>query len=147
MDEILNKNKQKIKKSIIKAAIALWRSIPMILGTVLLVSLITTLVPSTFYTNIFSKNNFIDSFIGSFVGSISAGNPITSYIIGGEILNQGISLIAVTAFLVAWVTVGIIQLPAESSTLGKKFALLRNLSSFILAIIVAIITVFILGVI
>ena len=136
-----------MKQAIIKAAKALWKSVPMILGTVLLVSLISSLIPNSFYANIFSKNILMDSFIGSLVGSISAGNPITSYILGGEMLKQGISLIAVTAFLVAWVTVGIIQLPAESSTLGKKFALLRNLSSFVLAIIVAIITVLILGVI
>ena len=136
-----------MKQAIIKAAKALWKSVPMILGTVLLVSLISSLIPNSFYANIFSMNILMDSFIGSLVGSISAGNPITSYILGGEMLKQGISLIAVTAFLVAWVTVGIIQLPAESSTLGKKFALLRNLSSFVLAIIVAIITVLILGVI
>lgn len=61
-------------------------------------------------------------------------------------LNQGVGLIAVTAFIVSWVTVGIIQLPAESVILGKKFAILRNISAFILSIIVAILTVLILGV-
>jgi len=147
MGKVINKNKQKIKKSLIKAGIGLWKAIPMILGTVLLVSLIATLVPNSLYTTVFSKNILLDSFIGSAIGSISAGNPVTSYIIGGEMLNQGINLIVVTAFLVAWVTVGIIQFPAESISMGKKFALLRNLSSFILAILVAIITVFILGVI
>jgi hypothetical protein len=70
-----------------------------------------------------------------------------SYIIGGELLKQGISLIAVTAFIVAWVTVGFIQLPAESMILGKKFAFVRNILSFIFAIIVALITVVILGVV
>ncbi len=118
----------------------------MILGTVLLISLISALIPSSFYTSIFSRNIIMDSLVGSMVGSISAGNPVTSYIFGGEMLKQGISLIAVTAFLVSWVTVGVIQLPAESVMLGKKFALLRNLISFIFAILAAIITVLILGV-
>ena len=84
---------------------------------------------------------------GSTVGSISAGNPITSYIIGGELLKEGISLFAVTAFITAWVTVGIIQLPAEASILGKRFALARNILSFIFSIIVAIATVLTLQVI
>jgi len=135
-----------MKQSIIKAGKGLWKAFPMILGTILLISLISTLIPKSFYTNVFSKNIISDSFIGSLVGSISAGNPITSYIFGGELLTQGISLLAVTAFLVAWVTVGLIQLPAESAILGKRFALLRNISAFILAIIVAIITILILGV-
>ena len=139
------KNNQ-FKQAIIKAAKGLWVAFPMILGTILFISLISILIPKSFYTTIFSKNIFLDSIIGSLIGSISAGNPITSYIFGGELLTQGISLLAVTAFLVAWVTVGLIQLPAESAVLGKKFALLRNASSFILAMIVAIITVSILGV-
>ena len=131
-----------MKQSAIKAAKALWKTIPMILGTILLVSLISAIIPKSFYTLVFSKNIIIDSFIGGFVGSISAGSPITSYVFGGEMLNQGFSLIAVTAFLVAWVTVGIIQLPAESAILGKRFAIVRNLSAFVFSIIVAIITVF-----
>jgi len=135
-----------MKKAIIKAGKGLLKSFPMILGTILLISLISALIPKSFYTNVFSKNIILDSFIGSLVGSISAGNPITSYIFGGELLAQGISLLAVTAFLVAWVTVGLIQLPAESTILGKKFALLRNIISFVLAIIVAIIIILILGV-
>ncbi len=136
-----------MKQSMTKAAKGLWNAFPMILGTILLISLISAIVPKSFYTTLFSKNILIDSIIGSSVGSISAGNPITSYIFGGEMLNQGIGLLAVTAFLVAWVTVGIIQLPAESTILGKKFAILRNITAFILSIIVAIVTVLILGVI
>ena len=137
---------KEVKHAIIKAGKGLWNALPMILGTVLLISLISTIIPKSFYTSVFSKNIISDSFIGSLIGSISAGNPITSYIFGGEMLKQGVSLLAVTAFIVAWVTVGLIQLPAESAILGKKFAFLRNISAFILAIIVAIITILILGI-
>lgn len=136
-----------MKQSIIKSAKMLWKSTPIILGTILLVSLISSIIPKSFYISVFSKNIILDSFVGSMVGSISMGTPIASYIFGGEMLEQGIGLIAVTSFLVAWVTVGIIQLPAESTILGKKFAIIRNFSAFILAIVVAIITVLILGVI
>ena len=134
-----------IKKATAKAAKSLWKSLPIILGTILLVSL-TALIPKIFYTKVFTNNIFIDPLIGALLGSISAGNPITSYIFGGELLKQGISLIAVTAFLVAWVTVGLVQLPAESALLGKKFAILRNVSSFILSILIGIVVVLILGV-
>ena len=136
-----------MKKSAIKAAKGLWMAFPMIIGTVLLISLISALVPKSFYVSIFSQNSFLNSVIGSIVGSVSAGNPITSYIFGGEMLSQGVGLVAVTAFLVSWVTVGIIQLPAESMILGKKFAILRNITAFIFAIVVGIITVLILEVI
>jgi hypothetical protein len=105
------------------------------------------LIPQSFYLQIFQNNILIDPVIGSVIGSVSAGNPVISYILGGELLKQGISLIAITAFIVAWVTVGFVQLPAESMILGRKFALIRNLISFIFAIVVSLITVTLLGVI
>jgi len=114
------------------------------LGIIILVSLANVLVPKSLYTLLFKGNFILDPFIGSFLGSILAGNPITSYIIGGELLKQGISLIAVTAFIVSWVTVGMIQLPAEMMLLGRRFAITRNVTAFFLAIIVAILTILIL---
>ncbi len=138
-------NKEKFKQSVIKAGKALGNSIPVLLGVILLVSLVSTIIPTSAYSLLFKNNYLIDSFIGSSLGSVLAGNPITSYIIGGELLKQGVSLIAVTAFIVAWVTVGLVQLPAESMLLGKKFAITRNITAFIFSIIVAVITVMVVG--
>ncbi len=138
-------DKERLRQALAKASRAMYKSLPIVFGVIILVSLVNTLVPKTFFTILFQKNIWIDSFIGSAIGSILAGNPITSYVVGGEFLKQGISLVAVTAFLVSWVTVGMVQLPAEIMLLGKKFAILRNVSAFALAIIVALITVLILS--
>ncbi len=137
-------DKERFKQALAKASRAMYRSLPIILGIIILVSLANVLVPKSLYTLLFKGNFILDPFIGSFLGSILAGNPITSYIIGGELLKQGISLIAVTAFIVSWVTVGMIQLPAEMMLLGRRFAITRNVTAFFLAIIVAILTILIL---
>jgi uncharacterized membrane protein YraQ (UPF0718 family) len=137
----------KLKKALISAVKPLYRALPMILGVLLLIGLVSTLIPKSIITAVFSGNLFLDPLIAATLGSILAGNPVTSYVLGGELLTLGISLVAVAAFLVAWVTVGIVQLPAEMFLLGKKFAITRNVLSFIFSIIVAIITVLILGVI
>ena len=136
---------QKIKVAIKKSARSLYKSLPVLIGAILLISLANSIIPKSAYSKVFSGRYIIDPFIGSMLGSIFAGNPVTSYILGGEFLSQGISLIVVTAFLVSWVTVGILQLPAESTILGKKFAFSRNALSFIFSIIVALITVTILN--
>jgi len=136
-----------LKNSMSKSAKSLGNTIPVLAGVILLVGLANTLIPKSLYSSIFSNNLFFDSIIGSGLGSVLAGNPITSYILGGEFLNQGISLVAVTAFLVSWVTVGLVQLPAESLLLGRKFAILRNILSFVFSILVAIITVFLVSLI
>ncbi len=135
--------KVKLLASMAKAGKGLYKTLPMILGTILLVSLLYALIPKSFYTALFSNNILLDPIIGSILGSVSAGNPVTSYIFGGEMLQQGISLLAVTAFLVSWVSVGVVQLPAEASALGKKFAFWRNITALALSIVVALLTVFI----
>jgi len=48
---------------------------------------------------------------------------LTSYIIGGKLRQRGVSMLAITALIVARVTVGIIQLLAEAFMLGKRFAI------------------------
>lgn len=136
---------EKLKSAVIKSARSIFNSLPILVGVILLIGLASTLMPKSYYAALFSKNILLDSIIGSGLGSVLAGNPVTSYVLGGEFLKQGISLVAVTSFLVAWVTVGLVQLPAEALLLGRKFAILRNILSFLLSIIVAIITVFIVG--
>ncbi len=134
-------NKLALKQAGFKTLNGFKKFLPILIGMLLLVSLLIKAVPQTFYLNLFKGNFILDSFIGALFGSIAAGNPLTSYIISGELINQGISLIPVTAFIITWVTVGTIQLPAEIMILGKRFAIIRNLVSFTSAIFVASLTV------
>ena len=127
--------------SFYRAFKSLGSALPMLLGVVLLLGLFLTCVPKQFIASVFTGELFRDTVIGSAVGSISAGNPITSYIIGGELMKGGVSLFAITAFIVTWVTVGIVQFPAEAAFLGRRFAFIRNALGFILAILVSIATV------
>lgn len=134
-------NSENTKKALFATLRNFKQILPIILGVIMLVSLFLVLIPSSFYVGIFTGNTILDPIMGAGIGSISSGNPIISYILGGELLSQGVSLIAVIAFILSWVTVGIIQLPAESMMLGRKFAITRNIVSFISSIIIAILAV------
>jgi len=121
--------------------------LPVLVGVVLLIGLFNTFASKNLLASIFSGNLALDTLWGACFGSILAGNPINSYVIGGELLKYGVSLFAVTALIVTWVTVGLVQLPAEIVALGRRFALLRNGLSFVLSIAIAILTVMILNLI
>lgn len=129
-----------MKTAFLKTIQSIRTSLPIIIGILMLVNLINPLLQN-YYTRIFTSNYFVDPFIGAILGSISFGIPLVSYVIGGELLKEGVSLLAVSAFLLAWSTVGIVMLPLETSSLGRKFTLLRNSLNFITAIIVAVLTV------
>jgi len=136
----------KLKEAIYKAAKVMGTALPMILSILILISLFNTLVSVSSYQLLF-RGTVFDPVIGSALGSVIAGNPVTSYIISGDLLKQGIGLLTVTAFLTAWVTVGVVQLPFEIQFFGKKFALVRNLSAFVLSLVVASFTVFLINLI
>lgn len=120
----------------------LWNVIPFIVGVLLLISILDVVIPPAWYARYFTGIGFIDAVIGAAAGSVAAGHPLTSYIIGGELLARGVSFVAVVAFLLSWVTVGVVQLPAEGAMLGWRFALVRNGINFGLAIVVALLVTF-----
>ena len=116
------------------------RVFPNILAVVLLSGFFIEFVHFEQLSGYLGGSMFADGLVGAGVGSISIGNPLISYVLGGELLDQGISLLAVTSLLVSWVTVGSTQLPAEIQTFGARFALMRNGISFIFALIIAFLT-------
>lgn len=115
-------------------------SLPIIIGILMLISILNPLFEK-YYPKIFTGNYLLDPLIGAIAGSVSFGIPIASYVTGGELLKEGVSLLAVTAFILAWSTVGIMFMPLEISNLGKKFAIWRNALNFISSIIIAILTI------
>ena len=129
---------KKLNKALLSSVKSIYGALPVLIGVVLLISLISTLISPENLSFIFGKNNSINVLISTLLGSIFAGNPINSYVIGGELSSIGLGIMAVTSFLIAWVTVGIVQLPAEMMILGKKFALRRNFLSFIFSIIISV---------
>ncbi len=118
---------------------------PMLLSVIGLMGLFETLVTPEMIQSVFQGSVLSDTLIGTGVGAISVGQPFLSYAIGGELLDEGVSLYAVTAFILSFVTLGLIQLPLEWSLFGTRFTLLRNILSFIFALLISIVTVSILG--
>lgn len=111
--------------------------LPVTIGVIFLAGLFSAFLSEEFLSSLFSGSLWWDSFWGASLGSVFAGNPVSSYIIGGKLLELGVSLGAVTAFICSWVTVGLLQLPAEIAALGWKFAVVRNLSCFALSMAVS----------
>lgn len=130
-----------MKTAFLKTINLIRNVLPILCGILLLVSLLQQFFQDH-YQDWFTGNYFFDPFIGAGAGAISFGIPITSYITGGELLHSGVSLVAVTAFIMTWTTVGLFMIPLETKFLGKRFAVARNLINFVFAILVAVVTVY-----
>lgn len=115
--------------------------LPIIAGVVFLMGLLSAFAPGPMLSDFFRGSTLLGILKGALVGSFFTGNPANSYIIGKQLLDQGIGIGVVIALICAWVTVGIVQLPAESAALGKRFAITRNILCFILSMGIALVMV------
>lgn len=125
----------RLKQSFTQTLEWLKQNIPLILGVLFLVSMIQ----NTKFVNILKSlwNDFFSVVFADFIGSIMAWNPINSYIIAWEFWDVDSKILVITVFLISWITVGFLQIPAESFFLWKKFALVRNIFAFCFAILIA----------
>ena len=120
-------------------------ALPIVAGVIMLLNLVNPLL-SQYYGRIFTGNLLLDPLIGAVAGTVSFGIPVVSYVAGGEMLAAGVSLVAVTAFILSWSLVNFVMLPLEIANLGRGFALRRNVANFFISIIIAVLTVLTLGI-
>ena len=115
--------------------------LPMLFGVVLLAGMLKVFVSKAALTSVFSGRPITDTVWGACFGSIIGGNAVNSYVIGAALRDAGVSLFAVTAMMITWVTVGLVQLPAEMSAFGARFGIWRNSIAFVVSLGVALLTV------
>lgn len=118
---------------------------PMLTAVVLLVGWFQSVVTPQWLHSLFSGDPISDTAVGVAAGAVSVGQPFLSYILAGELLKEGISYYAVTAFILSWVTLGIIQLPMEWEIFGGRFTLVRNGLSLLFAVLVSVAVTWSLG--
>lgn len=135
------KEKNNIKDAFNKSLKGFLSMLPMLLAILLLLGIFDVYITKDILLSFFISNNFIDTITGTLLGGVLTGNPMISYILGGELTDAGVSLYAVTAFILSWVTIGLVQLPAEVEVFGLRFTFYRTLFTFITTILVSLATV------
>ena len=75
------------------------------------------------------------SVIASWAQSITIPGPV-AFPLAGTLLKLGASLPALAVFVTTLMMVGIVTAPMEISYFGKRFVIMRQALSFILAVII-----------
>ncbi len=114
--------------------------IVILVGITGIMAFVEVVIPTGFFAHAF--DNFYKLILtavgGTVLGSLTSGPPILSYPIANAMLDEGIALGTIGAFISAWSLMDPISLPVEIRFLGKKFAFWRFFMSFIVASIVGI---------
>ena len=81
-------------------------------------------------------NDWMSLFLGGALGAVAIGPPLAAYPLAGSMLDAGAWPPAVAAFVITWISIGVITLPFEASVFSIRYALLRNGIGFISALLV-----------
>ena len=134
-----------LKKAFTKALISFISIIPMLIAVMGLVGLMQIYVTPDILSTFFGHGSLVDTLVGTLAGAVSMGQGMISYVVAEGLMEQGVSLYALSAFILAWVTLGFVQLPAEASVFGVRFTFYRNVLTLLSTIIVAYATVLTVG--
>ena len=132
------KDKKKTKKSLLIALKTLGKIAPSILSVILLIGLMYGLFADKIAL-LFGQESGALGFISiALFGSVIHMPALLAFPLAGSFLQEGASVSSVAAFITTLTMIGIVTLPLEIKTMGKKFAIYRNLFSFIIALIIAV---------
>jgi len=134
-------NKQKTIKAIKISFIKFKKIFPTFITMLILISIILFLFPDEVISNYLGNScKFISVLLASFFGSITLMPGFVAFPLSGILLTKGVPYMVLSAFTTTLMMVGIITFPLEKEYFGVKVTVIRNIISFFIALIVAVIT-------
>ena len=116
------------------------RIVPMVLFIIIFIGLMLGFMPPDKISRIIGEQSgFGGVIITAVLGSLLHIPSLISFPLAASLLKVGASVTATAAFITTLTMIGTVTLPLEIKEMGRKFALLRNGMSFIIAIIIAVI--------
>lgn len=115
--------------------------LPAFLTMLVLISIVLYLVPDTVISDYLGSNNrFIGVLLASFIGSIILMPGFIVFPLCGILLEKGVQYMVLSAFTTTLMMVGVLTYPLEKEYFGIRVTVIRNTISFLIAIVIALIT-------
>jgi len=132
------------KKTLMAIKIAVKKFVnilPAFLTMLILVSVVLFLVPDKVISNYLGNSNkFVGVTFASFFGSITLMPGFIAFPLCGILLKKGVPYMVLSAFTTTLMMVGVLTYPIEKEYFGMKVTIIRNVISFFIALIVALMT-------
>ena len=139
-------DKKKSLKAVKIAYKMLVKILPSFLIMLMFISILLYLIPdSTISAYLDNDNKFIGLALASFLGSITLMPGFIAFPLCGILLQKGVSYMVLSAFSTTLMMVGIITFPIEKAYFGIKVTIIRNVISFLIALITALVIGFCFG--
>ena len=134
------RNRSKTRKSLKIALKTFLGILPIIIIIVVFIGFLLGFLPPEMILSIVGEQaGFLGVMVTAVLGSILFIPALISFPLAASLLKGGASIMSVAAFITTLTMVGVATLPLELREMGKKITVLRNIFSFIFALIIALI--------
>lgn len=111
--------------------------IPILITVLILVSIFLSSAPKEIIIKLLGKNSgLVGILIAAVIGSISLIPAFISYPLAAILLKNGVSYSVTAVFITTLLMVGVLTLPLEAKYFGWRVSILRNIASFLGAIVI-----------
>ena len=136
----LKKNKSKTLKALKMGRGMMKNTLGSVVGILLLLGIILNFIPpEAIRSYLGGSSQILSSIFSALLGSITLIPAFVAFPLVGSLVDSGASVTTAVAFLTTLTMVGFVTFPLEKKEFGVKFALTRNIFSFILAVTIALI--------
>ncbi|MBS3768077.1 MAG: permease [Candidatus Cloacimonetes bacterium] len=133
-------NKEKTKQALQSSWKMFVKLLPALIMMMLLVSLVLGLIPrNTIAALMGEKAGWWGFSAMAVLGAVAHIPSLIAFPLSGSLLSEGAGVSTIAVFITTLTMIGVVTLPLEIKTMGKKFTILRNGISFIVAVIIALI--------
>lgn len=109
-----------------------------IIAIIFIIGIVLTFIPPESIKSVLgSENTIVATIIAAIAGSITLIPAFVAFPLVGSFVDVGASIVPAVAFLTTLTMVGVVTFPLEKREFGFKFALTRNVFSFIAALGIA----------
>ncbi len=133
-------DRQKTKKAIKIAWKGFMKLLPPFLQMLIIASIVLLFVSPSMISMVLGNNyGGLSILVGAIVGSIVLIPGFIAYPLTAISLSNGASYMASAAFVTTLMMVGFVTFPIEKKVFGTKVTIIRNVISFFIAIIIALV--------
>lgn len=131
-----NKTKMALKKA--------WKSfeniLPQFLSILIIIGLALAILSPETITVLLGTRSGVWGVLGAaMIGSITLIPGFVAFPLAAALLKNGAGYMQIAAFVSTLMMVGIVTLPLEIKTFGKRAAMIRNISAFVFSLIAALV--------
>ncbi len=134
------KDRKKTKAALLKAWKAFENILPQLLIILVIIGLtLSILSPETISKLLGTESGVLGVLGAALIGSITLIPGFVAFPLAAALLKSGAGYMQIAAFVSTLMMVGIVTMPLEIKTFGKRVTIIRNISAFVFSLIAAVV--------